>query len=138
MPHVVAWWGSPELEPEDQKAFDRNTAMWIVEADGRPFAFAQDYNPHAWAEHPFSHLPPRSRGIDQYIGEADMLGLGHGTRFVQQHVEHLLASGSPAVGTDPHPNNGRARRCYEKVGFIAVSGPVETIWGTAILMEKWR
>lgn len=137
-PHVIEWWGNPELEPEDLKASDPNIAMWIVEAGERPFAFAQDYDPHAWVDHHFSHLPPGSRGIDQYIGEPNMLDGGHGTHFVRQHVHHLLETGSPAIGTDPHPENGRARRCYEKVGFTTMTGPVRTLWGTAILMEKWN
>jgi aminoglycoside 6'-N-acetyltransferase len=83
-------------------------------------------------------LPPGSRGIDQYIGEPDMLGLGHGSAFVRAHCERLFEAGAPAVGTDPHRDNGRAIRAYEKSGFRAVSGPVDTRWGRAILMEKRR
>ena len=111
--------------------------MSIVEFDGRPFAFAQDYDVHGWNPHPFSYLPPQSRGIDQYIGEADMLDRGHGSALVRQHVERLFAAGAPAVGTDPHPSNARARRAYEKAGFAVHSEPVDTPWGRAILMECW-
>ncbi len=67
-----------------------------------------------WDPHPFSHLPPGSRGIDQYIGEPGMLDRGHGTAFIRQQCERLLAAGAPAVGTDPHPDNLRARRAYQK------------------------
>jgi aminoglycoside 6'-N-acetyltransferase len=137
-PHVVQWWGPPDVEREAEKLEEPDIAMWIVEHRGRPFAFAQDYDPHAWEPHPFSHLPPGSRGIDQYIGEPDMLDRGHGSAFVRAHVERLFAAGAPAVGTDPHPENLRARRAYEKAGFTAVSGPVETRWGRAILMECRR
>src|ERR1043165_8022901 len=98
MPHVIEWWGDPALEPEADKAGDPRIAMWIVEHDGRPFAFAQDYDVHGWDPHPFSHLPPRSRGIDQYIGEADMLDRGHGSAFVRQHVERLFAAGVAGAG----------------------------------------
>ena len=136
-PHVVEWWGDPALEAEDGKLSDHRIVMWMVEVEGRPFAFAQDYDPHAWDMHPFSHMPAASRGIDQYIGEADMLGRGHGTGFVRQHVQRLLSEGAPAIGTDPHPDNHRARRCYEKAGFVATTGPIETLWGTALLMERW-
>ena len=137
-PHVMEYWGDPELEPEDEKLADARVAMWIVEYRGNPFAFAQDYSPHDWDGHPFAHLPPGSRGIDQYIGEPDMVGIGHGTAFVRLHCERLFSAGAPAIGTDPHPDNMRARRAYEKAGFHAVSGPVETLWGLAILMEKMR
>jgi len=138
MPHVIQWWGNPQGEPEADKLRDARIAMWIIEHDGRPFAFAQDYEVHGWDPHPFGHLPPGARGIDQYIGEADMLDCGHGSRFVREHVTMLFAHGAPAVGTDPHPDNRRACRAYEKAGFSATTGPVATRWGTAILMECWR
>jgi aminoglycoside 6'-N-acetyltransferase len=105
---------------------------------GRPFAYAQDYAPHNWDDHPFAHLSPGSRGIDQYIGEPDLLDQGHGTAFVRQHVERLFVAGAPAVGTDPRPDNARAICAYEKAGFRKVSGPVDTRWGRAVLMECWR
>ncbi len=138
MPHVAEWWGEPEVEPELEKLSNPNIHMFVVELENRPFAFAQEYNPHAWVNHPFEHLPLGSRGIDQYIGEPDFLCRGHGTGFVRQHVQNLFSRGAPAIGTDPHPANGRARRCYEKAGFVSKSGPIRTIWGTAILMEQWR
>ncbi len=136
-PHVIEWWGAPELEDERDKLGDARIEMSIVEADGRAFAFAQDYDVHGWTPHPFSHLPPGSRGIDQYIGDADMLDRGHGSAFVRAHVDRLFAAGAPAVGTDPHPDNLRARRAFEKAGFRVTSGPVETRWGCAMLMERW-
>ncbi len=135
--HVKEWWGPPTAEDEREKLSDPRIAMWIVEFDGRPFAFAQDYDVHGWNPHPFSYLPFKSRGIDQYIGEADMLDRGHGSRFVRQHVERLFEAGAPAVGTDPHPANARARRAYEKAGFTVVSEPLDTPWGHSILMERW-
>jgi len=137
-PHVIEYWGAPELEPEEEKLADPQVAMWIVEHDGRAFAYAQDYSPHDWAGHPFFYLPPGSRGIDQYIGEPDMIGRGHGSAFVRLHCERLFAAGAPAIGTDPHPDNMRARRAYEKAGFRVAGGPVETLWGLAMLMEYRR
>ncbi|HEX8467531.1 MAG TPA: GNAT family N-acetyltransferase [Allosphingosinicella sp.] len=137
-PHVTQWWGAPDLEPEAEKLAEGRVAMWIVEHLGRPIAYVQDYPVHAWENHPLAPLPPGSRGIDQYIGEPEMLGLGHGSAFVRAHCERLFEAGAPAVGTDPHPDNGRAIRAYEKSGFRAVSGPVDTRWGRAILMEKRR
>ena len=94
----------------------------MIELHGRPLAYAQDYDPHAWPGHHFAHLPPGSRGIDQSIGDAELLDKGHGA----------------AVGTDPHPDNGRAIRAYQKAGFTITGGPRDTPWGRAILMECWR
>jgi aminoglycoside 6'-N-acetyltransferase len=143
-PEVLRWWGAwqhPEAEYEAHLA-DPAMALWIVElaapgAPPRPFAFAQDYACHAWDPHPFSYLPPGSRGMDQYIGEPAMLGHGHGTAFLREQCDRLFAAGVPAIGTDPHPDNARAIRAYQKAGFAIVSGAVDTPWGRAILMERW-
>jgi aminoglycoside 6'-N-acetyltransferase len=137
-PHVVAWWGSPEDEDPEEVLADQRVAMWIVEHGGRPFAYAQDYSPHDWPQHPFAHLPHGSRGIDQYIGEPDLLGRGHGRAIVSAHCEQLFSDGIPAIGTDPHPNNVRAIRAHEHSGFKLVDGPLDTRWGRAVLMERWR
>ena len=47
-------------------------------------------------------------------------------------------AGAAAVGTDPHPDNRRAVRAYEKAGFRVVGGPLNTLWGRALLMERHR
>jgi RimJ/RimL family protein N-acetyltransferase len=39
---------------------------------------------------------------------------------------------------DPHPDNLRSIRAYEKAGFVIISDPLETRWGRAVLMECWR
>jgi hypothetical protein len=82
-PHVVEWWGPPDVEPAEETLADPRVAMWIVAhaapgAPPRPFAYAQDYSPHDWADHPFAHLPAGARGIDRYIGERDMVGRAPG------------------------------------------------------------
>jgi aminoglycoside 6'-N-acetyltransferase len=136
--HVAHWWGAPEREPEADKLADPRIAMWIVEHEGRPFAFAQDYSPHDWDPHPFSHLPAGSRGVDFHIGESGMLDRGHGSSFIRAHCARLFAAGAPAVGADPHPDNPRARRALEKAGFRQTAGPIETRWGLAVLMECRR
>jgi len=135
-PHVIEWWGEPGVEPEAEKLADPRIAMWIVEHDGRPFGFIQDYAAHDWDPHPFSYLPSGSRGLDLFIGETDMVAVGHGSRFLRQHVEAMFARGVPAAGADPHPDNARAQRAYEKAGFTVVSGPLDTRWGRAILMDR--
>jgi len=133
-PHVAEWWDEPDEIFE--ALADPATRLWIVSLDGRPFAYMQDYDPHAWPGHHFSDLPPGSRGIDQYIGEADLLEQGHGAAFIRAHVERMFAEGAPAIGVDPSPDNPRAIRCYEKAGFTA--GEVrDTDWGRSLLMVRW-
>jgi aminoglycoside 6'-N-acetyltransferase len=136
--HVIRWWGEPEVEDPQEALADDRINCWIVAYRGKAFAYAQDYSPHEWSLHPFAYLPTGSRGVDQYIGLPEMIGLGHGPALLKRHCERLFAQGAPAIGTDPDPDNVHAIRAYEKAGFKAVSGPVETRWGRAILMEKWR
>jgi len=137
-PEVRRWWGDPdgEISLLEEDLDDPRMAMWIVAHEGLPFAYIQDYEPHAWAMHPFAFLPPGSRGVDQFIGEPDMIGCGHGSAFVRAHVDQLFAEGAPAVGVDPDPANARAIRAYEKAGFGR--GPVvDTEWGPSMLMTRY-
>jgi aminoglycoside 6'-N-acetyltransferase len=138
-PEVLPWWGPWQHSEAELAAHLAEPAMalWIVEHGGRPFAFAQDYACHAWEPHPFSYLPLGARGVDLYIGEPDMRDRGHGAALLRGHCDRLFAAGAPAIGTDPHPDNARAIRAYEKAGFKLVSGPVDTRWGRAVLMERW-
>jgi aminoglycoside 6'-N-acetyltransferase len=139
-PAVREWWIDVEGQPadpiEEEDLADPHVAMWIVSILGDPFAFIQDYDPHAWEGHHFSHLPPGSRGIDQFIGVPGMLGRGHGSAFIRAHVNSLMAGGAPAVGTDPNPNNARAIRAYEKAGFVRREERA-TEWGYCLLMERY-
>ncbi|HEX3699361.1 MAG TPA: GNAT family N-acetyltransferase [Phenylobacterium sp.] len=135
-PHVIRWWGAPDLEDPLEHLEDPRLGLWIVELAGRPFAFIQDYEVHAWPDHPFAYLPKGARGMDLFIGEPDLLGQGHGARFLRQHVDQMFAAGVPAAGIDPHPDNAAARRSFGKAGFRFHSGPVETAWNRAVLMDR--
>jgi aminoglycoside 6'-N-acetyltransferase len=138
-PAVREWWVGADGQPSDpfdeDDLNDPHVAMWIVSHMGKPFAFIQDYDPHAWSGHHFGFLPPGSRGIDQFIGDPDMIGRGHGSAFVRAHVDALMARGAPAVGTDPSPTDARAIRSYEKAGFVR-QGETETKWGYCLLMTR--
>jgi aminoglycoside 6'-N-acetyltransferase len=141
-PHVRAWWG--EDQPYDaEKLDDPRVARWIVETDGKPFAFMQDYTVHGWDAHHFAHLPRGSRGIDQYIGDPEMLGLGHGSAFIRARLRSLFEAGAPVVATDPHPDNKRAIAVYKKIGFDVLGPCQETQWGLILPMKikreiEWR
>jgi aminoglycoside 6'-N-acetyltransferase len=136
-PHVAEWWGGPaeqfKLVSEDlaHPAMDQ----YIVECDRRPFAYLQCYDPDAWANHGFGQLPTGARGIDQFIGEEDMIEHGHGSAFIRAFADRLLEAGVPQVVTDPSPDNRRAIKAYEKAGFCK-QRPVNTPDGPAFLMVR--
>jgi aminoglycoside 6'-N-acetyltransferase len=135
--HVAEWWGDPaeqfSLVSEDltHPAMDQ----FIVEHDRRPLAYLQCYDPIAWPNHGFGTLSPGVRGIDQFIGEEDMIAHGHGSAFIRAFADRLLKAGAPQVVTDPSPANTRAIRAYEKAGFRK-DRPVNTPDGAAILMVR--
>ena len=138
-PEVRRWWtdADGEVSLDEDDLDEPNLRMWIVSFDDRPFAYLQDYAPHAWDGHHFASLPAGSRGIDQFIGEPEMIGRGHGSALIRAHVERLFAEGAPAVGTDPDPDNARAIRAYEKAGFVR--GEVQdTAWGRCLLMTHYN
>ena len=135
--HVRRWWGSPKVEPEAEKLREATVAMWIAALGERPMAFIQDYAVADWSPHHFDYLPPGSRGIDLYIGAAEALGQGHGARMVRQHVDCLFNLGVPAVGIDPHPDNGRARRAFARAGFVTAGRPLDTRWGRTVPMHRF-
>ena len=136
MPHVIPWCGDPDeqyaLITEDMihPAMDQ----FIVSLDGRPFAYIQCYALTEWSQG-FGDHPERTRGIDQFIGEFDMMERGHGSAFIRQFTDEQFARGIPRMLLDPNPDNGRAIRAYEKAGFQR-DRLVDTPDGVALLMVR--
>jgi aminoglycoside 6'-N-acetyltransferase len=135
-PEVVRWWG----EPEEQYALvsgdldHPDMDQFIVAIDDRPFGYIQCYALSTWNQN-FGSQPPKTRGIDQFIGVSDMIGRGHGSGFIRQFADALLSSGIPRIVTDPDPGNGRAVRAYAKAGFQS-DRVVDTPDGPALLMVR--
>lgn len=136
-PHVREWWGD-EAPYDAADLADPRVARWIVSIAGRPFAFMQDYTVHGWKDHPFSMLPKGSRGIDQYIGASEMVGVGHGSAFIRTRMQALFDEGVPVIATDPHPDNERAIAVYKKLGFEMSGPPEQTQWGLMLPMLARR
>jgi aminoglycoside 6'-N-acetyltransferase len=134
-PEAVRWWGDPDeqiaLLLEDLS--EPRMAMQIVSFERRPFAYAQNYEVHAWPQPHFACLPQGARAIDAFIGEPDMIGRGHGSAFLRLLAERLMRAGAPAVAIDPDVANLRARRAYEKAGF-RVEATAMTREGDVVLM----
>jgi aminoglycoside 6'-N-acetyltransferase len=135
-PEVRRWWG----EPDEQYALvsgdldHPDMDQFIVALDDHPFGYIQCYALSTWNQN-FGAQPPRTRGIDQFIGEPGMIGRGHGSRFIRQFADSLLASGIPRLVTDPDPDNGRAVHAYARAGFQR-EGIVDTPDGPALLMVR--
>ena len=133
-PAVRRWYPDADyIEDIADQLDDEHIQMNLVCHEGEPFAYIQDYDIHAWKDHHLSFLPKGSRGLDTFIGRPDMIGTGHGTAYIQLHVDKLFKNGAPAIGIDPDPKNAKAIRAYEKVGFQR-HNIVESKWGTFLTM----
>jgi aminoglycoside 6'-N-acetyltransferase len=135
-PHVRKWWGDPDEQYAlvagdlDEPAMDQ----YIVSTSNCPFGYLQCYDLTAWNSG-FGEQPKGTRGIDLFIGEADMIARGHGSALTRTFVDDRLRQGAPRVVTDPDPANGRAVRAYEKAGFEK-DRLVDTPDGPALLMVR--
>ena len=135
-PEVTRWWGAPDeqyaLVSGDLDHPDMD--QFIVALGDRPFGYIQCYALRTWNQG-FGAHPDNTRGIDQFIGIPDMIGRGHGSGFIRQFVDGLLASGTPRVVTDPDPENGRAIGAYARAGFHR-ERLVDTPEGKSLLMVR--
>jgi aminoglycoside 6'-N-acetyltransferase len=135
-PEVVRWWERPDeqcaLVSGDLNHPDMD--QFIVVLGEHPFAYIQCYPLSTW-DQGFGPQPSATRGIDQFIGEPDMIGCGHGSGFIRQFVDALPGQGIPRVVTDPDPDNVRAVRAYAKAGFRS-ERLVDTPDGPALMMIR--
>ena len=129
-PHVRRWW-DPDHPPltiqtavdeyrPDTRAGAVSTAC-IVELRGDPIGFMQFYRWSSYSDEarkvgiPFDD---NTWGIDVFIGEAEEVGRGIGTRMVDllcRYLETELQVTSIVLTTEL--DNHAAIRCYEKAGF---------------------
>jgi aminoglycoside 6'-N-acetyltransferase len=133
-PGVARWFtDSGYIHDLAAQLADDRIRQQIVLLGQRPVAYVQDYDIHAFKDHPLAFLPPGARGIDTFIGSASDQGQGIGTAYLRQLVADLARAGVPAFGIDPDPGNAAAIRAYPKVGFRP-HGQVMTEWGLVLLM----
>ena len=103
--------------------------------DGRAIGYVPSYvamgSGDGWWD---DETDPGVRGIDQFIGEPDLLNQGIGTAMVRAFVARLFEDPTVTrLQTDPDPYNPRAIRCYAKAGFHP-SRAITTPDGAALLM----
>ena len=141
-PHVAEIWdGYPTLEEINEKFLPRleessDVKPYIASLDGCPVGYIQSYvaveSENGWwpGQHDRGVL-----GIDLFLADGESLGRGLGTRMVRAFVEYLFRDRAiHRIQLDPAPDNARAIRCYEKVGFRRVK-EMTTPDGPAVLMS---
>ena len=125
-PHIGGWWqdGATEWALIAEDLDSGRCDMRIVEADGQPFAYVQDYDVREWDMPQYADLPDRARALDTFLGDADFVGKGHGAAYIRARALALLDA-FPMLAVDPSPMNTRAIRAYGAAGFA----PRRTVTG---------
>lgn len=139
MPHVLEWWEDSHETLEDIKSGEYfkeyDVSSFIAAIDGQPIAYIQAWKPSANDEYPWqADLPKDARGIDLFIGPPEYLGKGIGPQIISAFIKKLRNEGAGSIFIDPDPNNSRAVRAYEKLGFKKI-GFVKDVDGQSLLMK---
>ena len=115
---------TPELLREHYKEdFECEGYRVIVEYDGTPIGYGQIYRvcDELFDEYSYPDRGEVVYAMDQFIGEPHFWNRGIGTQYINMICEYLEESkGADAVILDPHKNNARAIRAYEKSGFTVI------------------
>ncbi|MCV9936787.1 acetyltransferase [Boseaceae bacterium BT-24-1] len=136
-PLALRWWGEPGLVLA-QIATDLQGGpmrQWIAATGGVEFAFVQSFPVHLWPSNHMAHLPRGTEAIDALIGEACMLGRGHGAGLIAAFADLLLDEGVPMVSIDPDASNAAAIRASLSAGF-ADDRVARTSEGTVRILTK--
>ena len=118
-PHILASDPSSDWEWETEllRAPDWREQL-VAEVDGRSIGFVQIIDPAREDGRYWGDVGPDLRAIDIWIGEADCIGRGYGTRMMALALARCFASPDvSAVLVDPLATNARAHRFYERSGF---------------------
>lgn len=121
-PHVIA--ADPNDDWHWEEELDR-TPDWreqlIAEIEGRAIGFIQIIDPAREESHYWGDIAVNLRAIDIWIGEANDLGKGYGTKMMQLALARCFADPAvTAVLVDPLVSNTRVHRFYERLGFKQV------------------
>ena len=131
-PHVKRWWDDgvrspyPDAQIEEYREAIQGkdpTYHFLAQIDGRSVGMFQHYRISDSPEYAAAlALDEDAVGVDMFIGEADLIGLGHGPAMLRQFLRDVAL---PFHRMDvcvigPSVNNRAAIRAYEKAGFRAL------------------
>ena len=129
-PRVLRFYGgrdtnyTPEtLAAHYSEAFESDGFRTIIEYRQQPIGYGQVYR--VCGEMFWEYHYPQTKDVvyamDQFIGEPSHWNKGIGTHYVQMICAYLKAEKhASAVILDPHADNARAIRAYQKAGFCVI------------------
>lgn len=108
--HVAEWWN------DGDDTLEKVAAHYGAADETRRFILLDDEKPIGYFQYYLAG--DDSIGIDQFIGDETYLNRGVGEKTIGMFVRLIAEKHNPArIILDPSPENARAVRCYEKVGF---------------------
>lgn len=118
-PHVIASDPNDDWQWETELLRDVDWRdQLIAELEGRPIGYVEIIDPAREDEHYWGDVPDNLRALDIWLGEAEDLGKGYGTRIMRIALDRCFADeGVTAVLVDPIASNTQAHRFYERLGF---------------------
>lgn len=139
LPHLLSWltdervlvfyggrdlrYDTASLRAHYEKPIGDNYSRAIIEFDGTPVGYAQVYRLDSCQRQEYGYAGRDSEivfAMDQFIGVPDLWAHGIGTAYLRTILSYLVdRKHADTVLVDPHTDNARAIRAYEKAGFRA-------------------
>jgi RimJ/RimL family protein N-acetyltransferase len=127
-PHVHEWYDKDKkntiediterYSPKINK--DKLSDAYLVLYDKKKVAYIQTYKVNDWPEFgEYMGYDDHTASVDLFIGEKSFLGKGFGSFFLKKFLNDVVFA-NDTISTciiGPEPNNKRAIKAYEKVGF---------------------
>ena len=127
---VLEYYGGRDKKYTPEIIKEHYTEKWkgeiirvIIEYESIPIGYGQIYQMYdeLYDEYQYSNNNETVYGMDQFIGEPEYWNKGIGTQYIKIMLDYLRKEKNvDAVILDPHKNNTRAIRCYEKAGFMII------------------
>jgi len=120
LPHVVRWWGDPDVQLKSSLNRPPGADHVVIYAGEVPVGYLrwQPANIEYLESLDVLEVPRGAMDIDIYLGEPDYVGQGIGTVALRILLAMLTAEPDvPAAGMSVSLENAAAIRCYEKAGF---------------------
>lgn len=124
---VLEFYGGRDKKYTLESLKEHYTEKWedevfrvIIEYDNFPIGYGQIYKLYdeMYDEYNYSRTDEIVYGMDQFIGEPEYWSKGIGSKYTKMIFEFLKKErNANAVILDPHKNNPRAIRSYQKAGF---------------------
>jgi aminoglycoside 6'-N-acetyltransferase len=128
-PHVRLWWGEPLDAAGVEKEFGPcvdgidPTLVFVTTLAHRPIGIVQTYRLSDTPDYETAVGVTDAAGIDLFIGEPDLLGMGLGKAIVRTFVADIGWKAFPDAKrymAGPSVKNLRSRRTFEAAGFLFV------------------